>query len=115
MESVNLHSNSTIFFTAFYGRFVPLDAKTITPISFSEAAKILADYSIDGKILYTPGHSDDSISLVAGNVAFVGDLPPFETAEGYGKEEVLTSWNDIRICGATQSYPAHGEKYNLEG
>jgi len=97
------------------GQFVPLDEKTITPISFSEASKILADYSIDGKILYTPGHSDDSISLVVGNAAFVGDLPPFETAGSYGKEEVLTSWNDICTCGATQIYPAHGEKYNIDG
>ncbi|WP_104371658.1 MBL fold metallo-hydrolase [Desulfocucumis palustris] len=97
------------------GQFVPLDANNITPIKLGEAAKILADYSIDGKILYTPGHSEDSISLVVGNAAFVGDLPSFETIESYGKEEVLISWNDIRTCGATQIYPAHGEKYNIGG
>jgi ribonuclease/clavin/mitogillin len=97
------------------GQFVPLDARNITPVNPGEAVRILVDYGIDGRVLYTPGHSDDSISLVVGNMAFTGDLPLFETVGSYGKEEVSTSWNDIRACGATQIYPAHGEKYNIGG
>lgn len=50
-------------------------------------------------------HSDDSISLIIGNAGFIGDLPPYESAEGYDKIEMLTSWNDIRTCGETQSIP----------
>jgi len=60
------------------GKFIPLDKEHITPISVGEANDFLKSVGIDGEIIYTPGHTPDSISLVVGDFAFVGDLQPFE-------------------------------------
>lgn len=78
-----------------HGDYAPLDVDIVLPITPDEARRHLADCSIEGKILYTPGHSDDSITLIAGNAAFVGDMPPYE-------------WHSIADCGVRRIYPAHG-------
>ena len=47
-------------------------------MTLESAAELLKVNSIDGEILYTPGHSEDSISLIVGDSAFVGDLIPYD-------------------------------------
>ena len=89
-------------------RYVPIDTKTLTSITPATAENILRSCGIDGKILRTPGHSEDGISLIAGNAAFVGDLPMLETADAYGGE-IAESWREITVCNVTDIYYAHGQ------
>ena len=78
-------------------------------ISCAESRSTLAQIGIQGEIVHTPGHSDDSVSLLLddGSV-FTGDLthPEFIGEEDRGV--VLSSWRLLREHGATQVYPAHG-------
>ena len=89
------------------GKYMPIDIETLTPIKPDTAKEILSDCGIDGKILCTCGHSEDGMSLIAGNVVFVGDLPRFEVAESYGGE-VAASWRKISEYNVTEIYYAHG-------
>lgn len=92
-------------------RYVPLDASIVKPITPDNAKSFLAGCGIDGKVLYTPGHSDDSISLIAGGAGFVGDLPTLENAGFFGNPEISNSWKAILDCGVTRLYPAHGPNF----
>jgi ribonuclease/clavin/mitogillin len=78
-------------------------------ISFTGSRALLAKIGIAGEILSTPGHSDDSISLLLDDgSAFTGDLTPLEAAWGEAGEVVKTSWQILREQGARRVYPAHG-------
>jgi glyoxylase-like metal-dependent hydrolase (beta-lactamase superfamily II) len=83
-------------------------------ISFSESRPLLAQIGIPGEILPTPGHSDDSVSLLLddGSV-FIGDLSPVEYAWGEAGEVVKASWSLLKERGARRIYPAHGEIRSL--
>lgn len=78
-------------------------------IALSESRAVLKSIGVDGQILHTPGHSDDSVSLLLddGSV-FTGDLthPLFVTEA----EEAITnaSWDRLRAHGAEMVYAGHG-------
>ncbi|MBN2246630.1 MAG: MBL fold metallo-hydrolase [Candidatus Aminicenantes bacterium] len=83
-------------------------------ISFAESRKVLEKIDIPGEILHTPGHSDDSISLLLDNGAvFTGDL----TRPAYALERdaavVTASWRLLRERGAARVYPAHGRIWSI--
>ena len=83
-------------------------------ISCAESRVFLAKMGIGGEILHTPGHSDDSVSLVLDNgCAFTGDL----TMESMVAEEdptvVAKSWQLLRDRGVTTVYSGHGNPYPL--
>jgi glyoxylase-like metal-dependent hydrolase (beta-lactamase superfamily II) len=60
------------------GDYSPLNPNVIEPLTLESAAELLKVNGIDGEILYTPGHSEDSISLIVGDSAFIGDLSPHD-------------------------------------
>jgi glyoxylase-like metal-dependent hydrolase (beta-lactamase superfamily II) len=70
---------------------------------------------IDGVLLHTPGHSDDSVSVVIDGVgAFVGDLRPPEAYTGSTAGLAEESWQKIRAAGARKAFPAHGPAFDLD-
>lgn len=78
-------------------------------ITAGDSRPWLANLGIGGEIVPTPGHSDDSVSLLLddGRV-FTGDLahPAF-----VGEEDpavVAASWQELREKGARRVYPGHG-------
>jgi ribonuclease/clavin/mitogillin len=88
-------------------KYVDITASGNVSISFAESREFLAKLGIFGEILPTPGHSDDSVSLLLddGSV-FTGDLPPL--ALGGDNPLVAASWRLLRRRGATRVYPGHG-------
>lgn len=78
-------------------------------LRFEDSRRLLAEIGIPGEILPTPGHSDDSVSLLLddGSV-FTGDLTPLEAAWGEDGEVVKASWQLLKQKGARRVYPAHG-------
>ena len=90
-------------------KYVDITLHDNVTISFSESRSVLERIGIPGEIVHTPGHSDDSVSLLLddGSV-FTGDL----TRPGFiGMEDpvvVSASWRLLRERGATRVYPAHG-------
>jgi len=78
-------------------------------ITCAESRTLLESTGIPGQIVHTPGHSEDSVSLLLddGSV-FTGDLthPAFIGLED--PEVVLASWRSLQERGATRIYPGHG-------
>jgi len=78
-------------------------------ISCAESRSVLKRIGIPGEILHTPGHSDDSVSLLLddGSV-FTGDLTQPKLIGMEDAAVVLASWRLLRERGATHVYPGHG-------
>lgn len=78
-------------------------------ISFAESRPLLARIGIDGEVVPTPGHSDDSVSLLLddGSV-FTGDLTPPGFATEGDAAAIAASWQLLRERGAKTVYPGHG-------
>jgi endoribonuclease LACTB2 len=78
-------------------------------VSFAESRSLLERIGIAGEMISTPGHSDDSVSLLLDDgSAFTGDLTPLPLV---GKEDanvLAESWRRLRARGATRIYPGHG-------
>jgi endoribonuclease LACTB2 len=84
-------------------------------ISFADSRSLLAGIGIAGEIVHTPGHSDDSVSLLLDDgSAFTGDLTPLSVAGGDGAGVVAASWRLLREHGARRVYPGHGPVRALE-
>jgi len=97
-------------FTKPQDHYVDISLDGNATISFTGSRPLLAQIGIPGEILSTPGHSDDSISLLLddGSV-FTGDLTPLEHAWGEAGEVVKASWQLLKEKGVKHVYPAHGE------
>jgi endoribonuclease LACTB2 len=91
----------------------------ITPegnILLSEAGSrpLLADLGIRGEVISTPGHSDDSVTLILDDgLAFTGDLPALSIVPQDLTDFARQSWERIRARGVTTIYPAHGPVWHL--
>lgn len=102
----------------------PIKASKDDYILDGDNLELLKEIGIDGKILYTPGHTDDSISvLLSDGSAIVGDAamnflnichtkyrPIY--AEDYA--EVYKSWEKLINYKAKIIYPAHGGPFDVK-
>lgn len=86
-------------------------------------AGMLEPLGIKGKLLHTPGHSEDSLTLVmADGNAFVGDIcmnflnfcgihyRPIYLSD---QNLVMESWRKIIASGAQTIYPSHGPVFGI--
>ena len=88
-------------------RYLPITLADCLTISCAESRRLLGRLGLAGEIISTPGHSDDSVTLVLDDgAAFTGDLP--SPAIDSGNAQVAQSWQAIRGLGATRIYPGHG-------
>jgi len=77
-------------------------------LKFEESRQFLSSLGIAGEIISTPGHSDDSITLILDEgFAFTGDLPRRSMVS---EDDRLTkeSWDKIYQHEVTRIFPAHG-------
>jgi len=82
---------------------------------------LLDDFGIDGSVLFTPGHTRGSVSvLLRSGEAFVGDLVssfPFQSVFPMYAEEpeqVCESWKKILDFGSKMIFPSHGSSFVAE-
>ena len=92
-----------------HDNFVEITTHDNQQISLAESRSVLEQIGIGGEVLHTPGHSDDSISLLLddGSV-FTGDLPTPELAGKGEAAAAAASWQRLGESGATTVFPAHG-------
>lgn len=89
--------------------YVEITLQDNVMIPFAESRDVLGRIGIGGEIVPTPGHSDDSVSLLLDNgAAFTGDLTPPALAGEADMEVVLTSWRLLCQRGARRVYAGHG-------
>ncbi|WP_313292012.1 MBL fold metallo-hydrolase [Faecalispora jeddahensis] len=91
--------------------YLPLDMNSNIMLRIDEAEAFFKENNIPAQAIKTPGHSDDSISVVFHDgTAFIGDLySPALVMESDDKSK--QSWNDLKLKGAKAIYPAHGNAY----
>ena len=109
--------------------FVPMLSKI--PIPPQKADIILNDYDyplndfgINGKIIYTPGHTSGSVSVLLHNGdAFVGcmahnirlfTLRPNLPIYAENIEQIKAGWKVLIDQGAKMIYPGHGKPFPVE-
>lgn len=74
--------------------------------------------ALGGKILYTPGHTADSISLLVNGNLFCGDAAMNGIPSSHkitiwveNKAEFEKSWDKMLACDVKMIYPAHGNPF----
>jgi ribonuclease/clavin/mitogillin len=78
-------------------------------LTTGESRTFLKRIGIAGEIVWTPGHSDDSVTLVLDEgAAFTGDLPPPGFVAENASAIVQQSWDALRALHARMIYPGHG-------
>lgn len=83
-------------------------------MSEAQSREFLSSIGLNGELISTPGHSDDSISLILDDCcAFVGDLPNLNLSEAYDDIVIDDSWDTIRKYNVKTIYPGHGEPYEI--
>lgn len=92
-------------------------------IEITETNKAEIEEILQGKILFTPGHTADSISLKVGNIIFCGDaaMNDFPSIKRLiiwieDKSDFEKSWDVLLAENVDTIYPAHGRsfpKYDL--
>jgi glyoxylase-like metal-dependent hydrolase (beta-lactamase superfamily II) len=117
-----------------WGHIISKTLGFLLPLIHFPAAKVdiilrdedfsLTEFGIPGKIIYTPGHSPGSVSvLLETGDAFVGDLAmnsfPLRLSPGLplfadNIQKVKDSWKLLLDKGATKIYPAHGNSFSAE-
>lgn len=76
-------------------------------LKVEDSRKFLANIGLNGEILHTPGHSDDSVTLILDEgYAFTGDLHP--AFMNIDDETTRASWDKIHQHKITRIYPGHG-------
>jgi len=88
--------------------FLPVTPEKNIILTFANSRKFLASLGLEGEVIPTPGHSDDSVTLILDEgFAFTGDL----SHRSILPEDDLTSrhsWDRIYQHQITRLFPAHG-------
>lgn len=107
-----LHSSDHIFEKENRKDYVPINDGKARVISISESRKVLGEIGIDGEIVATPGHSDDSISLLLDSgELFVGDLNPLYELELHKGTEIGKSWDRLLAHKPKIVYYGHAKTH----
>ncbi len=104
-----------------FGPFIHIPSTNVDIVLKDEELS-LAEYGIPGRVIYTPGHTSGSVSvLLETGDAFVGDLAmnkfPLRLSPGLpifaeDVQKVKESWRLLLDQGAKTIYPAHGNSFS---
>ena len=87
-----------------------------TVIGCAESRGFLEQLGICGEIIYTPSHSQDSISLMLDNgECFVGDLEPADYIDGYDENVALKKdWKNINSFSPRVIHYGHANDKEID-
>ena len=105
-------------------KFPPLTLSDNDILIEQDNTEVLKAIGLEGQILSTPGHTNDSISVILSTgQAFIGDAA-MNFLPGSGihyrpiyiedTQEVYESWKKLKRTGAKILYPAHGAPFPIE-
>jgi glyoxylase-like metal-dependent hydrolase (beta-lactamase superfamily II) len=107
-----IHFSDGIFSRDKHLNYEPITTKKATVIGSEESRNFLKNIGINGEIVATTSHSNDSISLILdGGECFVGDLEPIEHLGGYEQnKELKNDWELIMRFTPKVIYYAHANE-----
>ena len=89
--------------------YTEIDLTGSAILDVSESRAFMSAIGVKGEIISTPGHSDDSVTLILDEgVAFTGDLTSPLAVPQDPADLAYQSWQKIRAKGVTIIYPGHG-------
>jgi ribonuclease/clavin/mitogillin len=102
-------------FYAGKGIYTPIRVEPNDLVLQDSNREVLNRIGVQGEIVATPGHSDDSVSLVLDSgMAFIGDLhrPDFVLDEA--RQATWMSWKKLISLNVKIVYPAHGNPFRMQ-
>lgn len=107
-----VHFSDEIFRREKRTEYMPIKEKEAVLVKWEESRAFLHDVGIEGEIISTPSHSNDSVSLILDNgTCFVGDLEPINYLDAYEENEKLKEdWKLIMSYDPDIIYYAHANE-----
>ena len=111
-QLATVHFPDEIFGRDKHLRYAPIDEKQATIISCDESREFLRSIGIEGEIISTPSHSEDSVSVILDcGDCFVGDLEPYEYLNGYENNlQLQKDWSLILSRNPKRILYAHANE-----
>jgi len=110
-----LHASDAIFQKEKKIDFKPIDDNKVRILTIENSRSFLKELGIDGEIIHTPGHSDDSISLWLDNgELYVGDLNPLYELELHRGTLIEASWKKLMAMRPKVVYYGHAKTAHLD-
>ncbi len=108
----SVHYSDGIFSRTPKLGYKPIDESSATIISAEDSRDFLNELGIEGEIILTQSHSEDSISLILDDgTCFVGDLEPYEYLGGYEDNESLKDdWDKVLSYNPKVVFYAHANE-----
>ena len=93
VQCEHIHAADAVLMREPEKDFRPIDDRRIRVVSRGSSRSFLQEMGIEGEIIATPGHSEDSISLCLDDGSlFVGDLNPLYELEMHRGTRIGESW-----------------------
>lgn len=111
----HVHFADEIFSRDKHLEYMPIDESNALCTTCGESRAFLKSIGINGEIIPTTSHSDDSVSLVldSGEI-IVGDLEPVEYLYAYDNNDKLRDdWNRVMSYAPKIIYYAHANEKNI--
>lgn len=114
-QTGSVHFSDEIFAREPQLGYKPIDEREAEVISFEESRAFLGGLGIDGEIIPTASHSEDSISvLLDDGTCIVGDLEPLEYLAAYEDNKGLKAdWDRILATSPKRILYAHANEKEL--
>jgi endoribonuclease LACTB2 len=94
---------------------IPLEIENGDLVVNDENRPVFQSLGLRGEMVATPGHSNDSYTLVTdGGMAFVGDLNPLYSVYEGDEEIMIESWRKLVRMNAKIFYPSHANPVTVE-
>jgi len=96
-----------------YSGYATIRKEELVRVATRDSRAFFAELGIGAEVIPTPGHSEDSVSLITDvGEALVGDLPPpFQVMED--DLPCLASWKLIGDRGGRSVFPSHARPFDL--
>ena len=115
IQRESIHSSDRIFSRDKRASFTPVKDEDVRFFALEDSRSLLGEIGIDGDIYPTPGHSDDSISLLLDSgELFVGDLNPLYELELHRGTDIEKSWNMLMSRNPRKVYYGHAPAADLK-
>ena len=109
-----IHSSDRILEKDKRAAFTPIKDENVRCFTIDGSRAFLKELGIDGTILATPGHSDDSISLMLDSgELFVGDLNPLYELELHKGTQIGDTWNMLLSMKPRKVFYGHAPAADL--
>ena len=108
----SVHYSDGIFEKEPYLGYKPIDESQAHILLFEESREFLKKLGIEGEIIPTPSHSEDSISVLLDDGTFiVGNLEPHEYLEAYDDNDKLKAdWDTLLSANPKRIIYAHANE-----